>query len=320
MFRICTAGARREPRAILGAGTLHVPERIMRAGIALLIGLALAAGAGPGGALAQGGYQTPSTTSRPYQRPSDRDKMSADQKKAETFVAKLIGRAESAIAINQYAAATEAYEDALKVLEAAYGPHDVRLVEPLRGIVFSRTSWDSYGSHYGFSARTGLKNAIKAQERIVRIYDSAKDVEDNDRVAARVDLGDVYLYTDDERAIDTYRDAWKLQAELNSPEAADALFASVAMVRLVLPLNPPGHEEWVANVSYDVSADGHATVTDVSGTAPEWLATDIRKHYAEGRFRPRFVDGEPQETRGIKFSHKYVATLEPEEREAEEEE
>lgn len=289
----------------------------MRAGIALLIGLALAAGAVPRGALAQRGDEAPPPT-RPYQRPADRDKLTSDQKKAETYVAKLIARAESAISINQFAAATQAYEEALQALEAAYGPDHVRLVEPLRGIVFSRTSWDSYGSQFGFSARKGLKDAVKAQERIVKIYDNTKDVEENERVAARVDLGDVYLYTDDERAIDTYREAWKLQAELNSPEAADALFSSVAMVRLVLPVNPPGHEEWVATVSYDVLADGRASVNEVTGNAPEWLAADIRKRYEEGRFRPRFVNGEPQETRGLKFSHKYVATVEPDEREEEE--
>ena len=117
-----------------------------------------------------------------------------------------------------------------------------------------------------------------------------------------------YTYTNDKRAIDTYREAWQQQAELESAQSADALFASVAMVRLRLPPNAGSHDEWVATVHYEVGADGKAAVADIGGSAPESLTTAIRKSYADAGFRPRLVGGEPIATTGLNSAHKYVAT------------
>jgi len=252
--------------------------------------------------LAQGTYSTPSTP-----RMQDRGTSAADEKKAQAVVGQLIGQAKADVAGHRYAEATKAAENALKVSEQLYGSRDPRLVDALSTVVYTRLSWDNYAASTGAKAPSGLNNAVKAQERIAKIHGDGSDLDPKTRVGALVDLGDVYLYADDERAIETYRSAWQLQAQLASAEAADALFASVGAVRLALPPNPAGHEEWVETVSYDVGADGRIAVTDVAGPAPESLSSGIRAKYTEARFRPRVVGGEPVATTGLSSSHKYVA-------------
>src|SRR6185436_10740597 len=74
---------------------------------------------------------TDQSTIRPYHRVPARDELTPEQKKAETFVAKLFGRARAATAQNNYAAAAQAYDDALRVLEEAYGPDSERITEAL---------------------------------------------------------------------------------------------------------------------------------------------------------------------------------------------
>ena len=245
---------------------------------------------------------------RPYHRMPDRDDLTPEQKKAETFVAKLFARARSAVASNDFASASTAYEDALKVLEDAYGPEHDRIAEALRGIVNTRVSWDNYSAQYGFGQRAGLAIAVKAQERIVSIYDGREDIDPYERVAALVDLGDCYLYTDDPRAVETYREAWQLQSKLVSPETADEMFDAVGLVRLVLPENPQGHDEWRVTVTYDVASDGKVTVSDVDGNAPPEVNERMRENYAHARFRPRLIGGEAVDTRGITYTHKYAGS------------
>jgi hypothetical protein len=173
----------------------------------------------------------------------------------------------------------------------------------------ARLAGDNWGPQLRIrNAGAGLSGAVKAQERLVQIYEGRDDIDPYERVAALVDLGDCYLYTNDERALDTYRRAWQLKTKLSSPEEADEMFKGVGLVRLVLPENPADHPEWRVTVTYDVAQDGTVNVLDVSGDAPTPIITDMRSNYQHARFRPRIVGGEPVDTRGITYTHKYAGT------------
>jgi hypothetical protein len=240
--------------------------------------------------------------------PAPDQNLTEEQKLAESQVAGFFDHARTALAANDYATASTAYDDALKVLEAAYGADNERVTEALRGIVNTRISWDNYAAQYGFGMKAGLAIAVKAQERIVEIYAGNENVDPYERVAALVDLGDCYLYTNDPRAIDTYREAWQLKAKLASTEAADELFKAVGLVRLVLPENPGKHQDWLVTVTYDVARDGSVVVSNVAGNAPDEIISDMRSNYSHARFRPRLVGGEPVDTHGITFTHKYAGS------------
>jgi tetratricopeptide (TPR) repeat protein len=270
----------------------------------MIAALAVAAMATAQVAHAQGAYQRP-TPQRVPSGTSSNTRTSGDVKKAEEVYAQLLRAAQDDVANRHYAEGAKAYEQAVEVGESLYGKDDPRLVPALSGIVYAQMSWDSYAAMAG-GKKGDVGDAVRAQERVVKIYgDDGTDAKT--RVSSMIDLGDVYLYTDNERALEIYREAWQLQSKLESAESADALFAKPGVVRLQLPANPPGHEEWVATVHYDVGADGRATVTEVGGNPPESLATDIRTSYTNARFRPRFAGGEPIATTGLGSSHKYIA-------------
>ena len=273
---------------------------------ALIAGLAIVVAVVPQAASAQGAYQRPSTPQRVPSGTSTNQKASGDEKKAEAVFTQLLSTGQDDVTNHQFADGVQAYEQAVKVGESLYGAHDARLVPALSGIVYAQMSWDTYASMAG-GKKGDVDDAVKAQERVVKIYDD-DGVDAKTRVGSMIDLGDVYSYTDNERALDTYRNAWQLQSTLDSADSADALFAKPGVVRLQLPPNPPGHNEWVATVHYDVGADGKATVSGVDGNQPESLASAIRTSYENGRFRPRFVGGEPVATTGLNSSHKYIAT------------
>jgi hypothetical protein len=279
-----------------------------RARLAALIAGVTIVTATPHVSLAQGAYQRPATPQRvpTGSSTSTSKKMSGDEQKAEEVYAKLLSAAQDDITNHQYADGVKAYEQAVNVGESLYGTHDARLVPALSGIVYAQMSWDTYAAMAG-GKKGDVGEAVKAQERVVKIYDS-DGVDPKERVSSMIDLGDVYSYTGNERANVTYRDAWQAQSKLDSAESADALFAKPAVVRLQLPPNPAGHEEWIATVRYDVGADGKATVSGVDGNQPESLASAIRASYESARFRPRFVGGEPVTTTGLTSSHKYIAS------------
>jgi hypothetical protein len=256
-------------------------------------------------ALAQGAYQRPSTPQRVPSASTPNARTTGDAKKAEEVYAQLLSAAQDDVANRHYADGVKAYEQAVEVGESLYGKDDPRLVPALSGIVYAQMSWDSFAAMAG-GKKGDIGEAVRAQERVVKIYGD-DDTDAKTRVASMIDLGDVYLYTDNDRALDTYRNAWQLQSTLESAESADTLFAKPGVVRLQLPANPPGHEEWIATVRYDVGADGRATVSEVGGNQPESLATDIRTSYTDARFRPRFASGEPIATTGLSSSHKYIA-------------
>lgn len=269
---------------------------------ALLAGLAIVVAAAPQAANTQGAYQRPSAQPRV---PTGRN-TSDDEKKAEAVFTQLLSAGQEGVKNGQFADAEKAYEEALRVGESLYGAHDPRIAPALSGIVYTQMSWDNYAAMAG-GRKGNIGDAVKAQERVVKIYDN-DDVDAKTRVGSIIDLGDVHTYTGNERAIDTYRNAWQLQSRLESPESADALFAKPAVVRLQLPPNPPGHDEWVATVSYDIGADGRAAVSGVEGNQPESLSAAIRASYEDARFRPRMVGGEPVATTGLTSSHKYTAS------------
>ena len=52
-------------------------------------------------------------------------------------------------------------------------------------------------------------------------------------------------------------------------------------------------------------------MTDVTGNAPQPIIAAMRSDYERARFRPRFVGGEPVDTQGLIYTHKYAASTLP---------
>ena len=153
----------------------------------VIAGLSVLAWSLPAAVIAQGAYSQPTQSQHV---PEGGKSTANDENKAKEIVDKLYGAAKADLAGHHYAEAVKAYEEALRVLEQLYGTRDPRLVEALNGIVQTRMAWDNYIAITGASGNPGLSAAVKAQERIVKIYEQ-EGTDPKARIAATIDLGDV---------------------------------------------------------------------------------------------------------------------------------
>ena len=233
--------------------------------------------------------------------------LTAEQRKVETNVTKLMARAQMALRANDFQEALSQYGVALDLLEETYGPEHERVADPLDGIVTTlKAQYDYEYLHGGRRSSATLGQALKAQKRIVEIYAGYDGVDSTVRVTALTELGDCYLYLKESAdAVARYREAWQLQARVVSPDSADALFAETEMIGLFVAHNPGGSDRNIT-VSYDVGADARVTVADVQGDDSGGIRRSMRQAYEQTRARPRLVGGEAVAVNGLSATWRYA--------------
>ena len=187
--------------------------------------------------------------------------------------------------------AFEHYDNAVGVLEAHYGPDDLRLLKPLKEMAYAR-----------IMQGTAEKSAEATQERILQIIMSNPGVDLPDQARALVELADVYNITGNPLAAEHYLRAWHLLAadpRLDSMQAE--LFAGD--IRLY-PLGQPAHllpkapfeatagEELFVELTYKINAEGRANgVRIIAGNIANAYKRDLQRWFQLARFRPRIEAG-----------------------------
>ncbi|HSG90722.1 MAG TPA: energy transducer TonB [Pseudomonadales bacterium] len=233
------------------------------------------------------------------------------------------------------------YQNAVAILENAYGPEDIRLVDALQGVAttyrLERYPVASEGRReaepgFTFSTATQRHELIvednrtslnrygegeAALARIVGILEAHPETSPRERAEALLDLGDWYLIFDKwGEAFDAYAQARDLLAAAGWDDARiDPIFGEP--LPLVFPLppapTPPAYatdlteQRGFVDLTYDISDRGRVEEINIVAAQPEGLM-DFRTRRAikSARFRPRFVDGEPVETTGVQYRHSFV--------------
>ncbi len=189
------------------------------------------------------------------------------------------------------------YRRAISIVESQYGPNDLRLVEPLRGL--SRMRLAQLARH---------SRAEHALERAVAIIENDPSTDLTDRADALAELGDLYTLTSDDRSANTYLRAWHLLTQ--SPETANRaneLFGTPTRIHpkvppvIILPRKPDvaqdTNAEPFANAEYTVTASGRVTnVEFVDNNVASSQLRELRTSLNSSRFRPRIVNGELVDT------------------------
>jgi len=191
------------------------------------------------------------------------------------------------------------YNRALKILEDNYGPNDLRLVNTLRSIARTRLEQIS-----------GRRYAEDILARVVRIIASNPVDDIPEHAAALIQLGDTYTINGNNKAAQTYLEAWNLLAQ--SPEleglqeeifnAATRIFPSSGLYSQLSrrPLKTQPGEEVYINATYTVREDGRASEVDIiDGNAPVEQKKHLRLWLKESRFRPRIEEGQLVRTEDI---------------------
>lgn len=234
----------------------------------------------------------------------------------------------------RFFSARQMYSRCLDIVRKDGGNYDLRTVGPLRGI--ARTYRLEYfigpETAEGGADDAGLSGGVGAQpaapssangvsmanvlnpdgedalEFALKVFDFHPGEALAQRADTLIELGDWRLTAGTTRtAMEAYREAWKA---LSTPGAAGtaALDSPVAIVyRAPTSARPPkaDQEKYTqrhAEVEFTVTADGRvhgATLgaNDAGDIAGKSVLTAIKR----ARYRPRFVDGNPVETTGVRY-------------------
>ena len=198
----------------------------------------------------------------------------------------------------QHHDAQEMYGFAADIVRTADGQHSLAQIPLLNDLS------NSYLRHANADQFTRLEMARAELERIISITESNSKATPQQRANAYLRMGDLMLrYGDPNSAIFNYRQAWK---NLPDDTARSSAFGSPVL------LNPsaldsvkadnPDSEEAISEVRvyFDVSRNGEAEnqrvaeELDKSRTAKRALTASTGL-----RYRPRFFDGDPVETRDM---------------------
>ena len=203
-----------------------------------------------------------------------------------------------------------AYERSIAIIQDKYGETDLRLVEPLKGL--SKTKFfEGY-------ARTHAEKPMELMAEIV-MQNPGADV--GDKAKALVDLGDLYIKTEDGRAAETYTQAWNLIAGEEYEELRYELFGRPVRLlpennfRPTLPRYPvsaePGEQLFV-DLNFNVLANGRVRQVEVTqSNIPLREQKLTRSALQLMKYRPRIVDGELTDTLGLSL-HQTFTVLRPE--------
>lgn len=220
------------------------------------------------------------------------------------------------------------YREAIEIVEKRLGERSVALVTPLRRIAWSHIFEMEFELNGYIDPRddelpiSSLKppnpryinpDGLRALKRALLVLESAPDAPRQLTIDTLIDVGDWYQIRDDsEEALHYYSRAAELifTDEADSAEAAHNPLAVPVRVYYPVPdvisrgnkLHPHESEEAYVQMELTVSAEGsveEAKVIDESSS--ERQANEILGAIRDARFRPRFVDGVPVETKAMSF-------------------
>lgn len=258
--------------------------------------------------------------------------------------------------MDQLVDAYNLFEHAVNIVSGTYGQLDLRLIEPLRGLVMSNWYFANHRSEGPSTAlqrnvisgeigrdsvafpndqqpkqltqylRNNYADGKRAIEQMVEIYDSSPDAPPGAAAQAKIELGDwEQLFDRPRTAGNLYREAYDELVENEATRSqAEKIFAQpVALPELDLvesdleqPARVRGSSDgesaepaYYVLVSFDVNRFGEAESIDILESRPEENAeqrTRVKRALRNTRFRPRLVDGEAVDTKGL--TQKYVFT------------
>jgi tetratricopeptide (TPR) repeat protein len=232
----------------------------------------------------------------------------------------------------RYIAARQSYARALDIARRAGGKQDLRMVTPLRGIARMYRMEYLYGpgiveadepaanpqagaGYYGAPSPGSTPTSTvlnDAGENALQLALEVLDAHPEEAIALRgdtlVDLGDWYMVAGRARdATREYRNAW---VALSAPGAAGTAIFGAPVQLIYRPpsgakrnptVEPEEYQEHFVDVELTVTPEGRAKdASVVAGDVTEATGKTVVAAIRRSRYRPRFVDGEPVATTGVR--------------------
>lgn len=241
-------------------------------------------------------------------------------------------------------------KQAIDIVETAEGANSQRLVGPLLALANTNrrqlldpvqqpgNDADSRAARFndptmplgpsGYSAGMMLAEGEKSLQRAAALTDALPSPPPGQVVNVRTQLGDWYqLRQQPERALESYHLAWaaasRIPPKANGKPTTELVFGQPLLLEVVRPegwnrnAGKPVDTIEVRTVSIEatVGSNGRvedAKVVDDSGDARRAERT-LKTYRDTARYRPRFENGEPVATTGVRFEQPFILLLKPEE-------
>jgi tetratricopeptide (TPR) repeat protein len=249
--------------------------------------------------------------------------------------------------IRAYDPARRMLKEALEELEQARGPADIGLVAPLTALaecnrrqLLNPLDPQVYGADAERFAMfhdpvTPLAQVMTPRqlagdgqrwlERAVGIVEQQQEPSPAQLADVRVQLGDWFqLLNRHEEALIQYREAWKAAQQVDGDglPLAEILFGAPVLLHYDRPgfwdryAGRPPEQIELRSVDIDLTVDASGLGTDpvvVDDAGDEYFVEAALEAAGTARYRPRFADGEPVPTVGVRFSQPFMVLIEPEE-------
>ncbi len=191
------------------------------------------------------------------------------------------------------------YNRSISIIEDKYGTDDLRLVKLLIGLSNAR-----------FKQGAPRNLTKEPMERALSIVSTHPSTDESDIAKSFVNLADTYIITSDHRAKEVYLQAWQVLAD--HPEYDELRYELFGKPKRLFPkrrIQPvlnrfpasvqPGHKLFM-DLEYDVRSDGRVqNVRVIDSNIPNEQKRVFKGIISKMRFRPRIVDGELFETKGL---------------------
>ncbi len=236
-----------------------------------------------------------------------------------------------------YESARVVLRDALDLVQKLKGPDSLELVGPLtatadnarRWLMDPNVSFTSSADEQGrtlyhdpvvpgppsLSPSMIASEGLRALERATTIVDSTPDAPPASVAAVHVQLGDLFqIRQSPESALPQYQLAWQAAARaapIDGRAMQEVLFGNPLLLQYVLPdgwnryaARPPEEaERRLVEIEATVDTEGRLKDPKLLSDAgdPKFAQRALRAAET-ARYRPRFVDGQPVETPGVRFS------------------
>lgn len=203
--------------------------------------------------------------------------------------------------------AVNMYNRAINILDNKYGPDDLRLVPPLKGLSRIRLQ---QGGHD--------RQSKKAMARATDIVMNSPSTNIEDHVNALVELGDLYTVTGDSRASKRYLDAWRLlNGHPEMKRLQGRLFARphrlypppASFGVQQRPIEAKDGDRLYAKLRFTVDPRGiPRSVRIIDANIPATNRNGLARYFELNvRYRPRIVNGQVVSTDGVTYLQSFVA-------------
>lgn len=232
-------------------------------------------------------------------------------------ISRLVGEVERSAnwfeSMGLYSTARKLHARTLQIASSSGNDQSLLLVEPLRGIARDHRLEFLYGMENPFVDASGASKRSRPNRegesallQVLKIIEAQPDNDVEEQAKALMDLGDWHMLAGyAERALEAYREAW---AAFDACGASDTgLFDAPAQIYYRQPggTTPPAFGDrytgQFVEVEFTVGADGSVDgVRLIESGVPERTSRLLVKAVKGARYRPRFVNGTPVATSGVR--------------------